>query len=56
MVLLISAWLIAAIVLLAVDVRESVRKPEGKRNRWGRAMIWTFGLGVALFAIFWFTR
>ena len=56
MVLLISAWLIAAIVLLAVDVRESMRKTQGKRNRWGRAMIWTFALGVTLFAIFWFTH
>ena len=56
MVLLISAWLIAAIVLLAVDVRESVRKTQGKRNRWGRAIIWAFALSLAVFAIFWFTR
>ena len=56
MVFLIIAWLIAAIILLTVDVRESVRKTEEKRNPWGRAMIWAFALGVVLFAIFWFTR
>jgi len=56
MVLLITAWLIGAIILLAVDVRESVRKTQEKRSRWGRAMIWAFALGLMLFAIFWFTH
>jgi hypothetical protein len=56
MVLLITAWLIVAIILLAVDVRESVRKTRGKRNPWGRAMIWAFALGLMAFAIFWFTH
>ena len=55
MVFLIIAWLIVAIVLLVVDVRGSVRKSQGKRNPWGRAMIWAFALGLMVFAIFWFT-
>ena len=55
MVFLIIAWLIAAVILLAVDVWESFRKTPVKRNRWGRAMIWAFAFGLVPFAMFWFT-
>jgi len=55
MVFLIIFWLVVAVILLAVDVRESVRKTQAKRSRLGRATIWAFALGLMLFAIFWFT-
>jgi hypothetical protein len=55
MFFLVVFWSIVAISLLAVDVIGSVRKVGQRRNRWGRAMIWAFALGVILFAIFWLT-
>lgn len=55
MVFLILAWLIAAAILLAVDVVGWLRR-RGQQRSWLRSVfVWGFALALAAFALFWFT-
>ena len=55
MVFFLVAWLVAAAVLVAVDIWGRVRGTNDGRGRWGSAMIWAFALSLFVFAAFWFS-
>ena len=53
MVILLLAWLAAALVLIGIDVRARLaREPRGREN----AIIWLFAVGLAAVSVFWFSR
>ena len=53
MVILLLAWLAAALVLIGIDLRARL---GGEPRRRESAVIWIFGIGLAAFAMFWFSR